>query len=296
MHNRANVEGGGQGFAPEIASEGGHVVYLYDGTFDGLLCVAGISLAEGKAPAGILLADEAQLTMYETRRIETDAGLARETAMEIRRRISRDALDLVKRAFLTCLESRELAILAFLRRGFREGGSLMRRLTAPEVAPLLRAVGHLTNEAEKYRGFIRFSDLGGALVSVISPLNQVLPLLAPHFCGRFPDETLLIYDRTHRAFLLCDRGTGRLGYMDEFEPSEADTWEKNYRALWQSFYNAIAVRERYNPRCRMGHMPKRYWEHMTEFWEREAFFESNTVAKAGPGDIRGTDRRIGPAE
>ena len=31
--------------------------------------------------------------------------------------------------------------------------------------------------------------------------------------------------------------------------------------------DAIAIKERYNPRCRMGHMPKRYWANMTEFWE-----------------------------
>ena len=41
--------------------------------------------------------------------------------------------------------------------------------------------------------------------------------------------------------------------------------EAFYRRLWKQYYNTIAVEGRYNPKCRMGHMPKRYWTDMTEF-------------------------------
>lgn len=38
-----------------------------------------------------------------------------------------------------------------------------------------------------------------------------------------------------------------------------------YRQLWTRFYNTISIEGRYNPKCRMTHMPKRYWAMMTEF-------------------------------
>ena len=34
-----------------------------------------------------------------------------------------------------------------------------------------------------------------------------------------------------------------------------------------SMTQTIAIEDRYNPKCRMTHMPKRYWENMTEFLE-----------------------------
>ena len=31
-----------------------------------------------------------------------------------------------------------------------------------------------------------------------------------------------------------------------------------------AFYNTLAIPARENPRCRMTHMPKRFWEFLTE--------------------------------
>ena len=44
-----------------------------------------------------------------------------------------------------------------------------------------------------------------------------------------------------------------------------DQAELDYRRLWRRFYDTIAIEERRNPKCRMTHMPKRYWNTMTEF-------------------------------
>lgn len=52
--------------------------------------------------------------------------------------------------------------------------------------------------------------------------------------------------------------------LENIEFPEADETELGYRKLWKQFYNTIAIEARYNPKCRMTHMPKRYWENMTE--------------------------------
>ncbi len=56
--------------------------------------------------------------------------------------------------------------------------------------------------------------------------------------------------------------------------------EAAFRALWRRFYDTIAIKERENPRCRMSHMPKRYWGVMTEFQKDEegAAHGQNTVS------------------
>ena len=57
-----------------------------------------------------------------------------------------------------------------------------------------------------------------------------------------------------------------------------DEIEANYRILWKRFYDTIAIKERENPRGRMTHMPKRYWNTMTEFQDESYFKVQNSPA------------------
>jgi hypothetical protein len=53
--------------------------------------------------------------------------------------------------------------------------------------------------------------------------------------------------------------------VDSLEMPEPDEEEENFRELWRLFYKTIEIKERHNPKCRMTHMPMRYWKYMTEF-------------------------------
>ena len=248
-------------------SERTDLIYAYDGSFDGLMCCVFDSFYRGERPQEILCEGEGQITLFSTHLVETDPERARRVTEAIGKRISFNALRFVKKAFLTDTKGKELMLCDFLHAGFRRGWGIMNDLAGSSVAPLYAAARALDNEVENYKGFVRFSELGGVLVSVIEPKHYVLPLLAPHFCGRFPNESLLIYDKTHRMVLVGRDGTGKLAYLEDFEPAAAQAAEKELEGLWRTFYDAIAIDARHNPRCRMGHMPKRFWARMTEFWE-----------------------------
>ena len=122
----------------------------------------------------------------------------------------------------------------------------------------------LNGELEQYRGFVRFSDIGGVLAAEIEPKNRVLPLLRGHFCQRCHDETFFLYDRTHREALFYADGHSAIVPLEEFVMAPPDETEKRYRRLWRCFYDTIAIRERENPKLRMSHMPKRFWPLLTE--------------------------------
>lgn len=260
-------------------SDGSDVIYLYDGSFNGLMCCVFDSFRRRERPTDIQPYEQTQQTLYDVHVVETDEIKAERVINGIDAKLGASVLRFVKKAFLTCLDGKECAILDFIKKAFAEGRMLLSRLTDPTVEPLAKAIRHMDGEAELLKGFVRFSDFGGVLVSVIEPKNQVLPLIAGHFADRYPDETLMIYDKGRGEFLLCEKGKRRLGYTDSFIPAPADADEKNYRALWQSFYETIAIKERYNPVCRQTHMPKRYWANMTEFWERETYLPLNAKSE-----------------
>lgn len=239
--------------------------YLYDGTFAGFLTCVFESYARRELPMIFSGPEEVRLSMYPERTIETSKGQALRVYQGIANNISPAAQRLAALGFLTCLPEREQVIYQFLRLGFAKGGQVTHWLTDGRVAVLDQAVRHLTHEAHQYQGFVRFSDFDGLLAGEIEPKNRVLPLLRPHFCDRFSNETFFLYDRTHQEALLYQPGRWAIAPMKEFRMARPDQREREYRRMWKAFYDTIAIRERENPKLRRSNMPKRYWSQLTEF-------------------------------
>ena len=75
------------------------------------------------------------------------------------------------------------------------------------------------------------------------------------------------------AFAFAQQRIAQVGpqNVEDFSLGPAGAEELAYRKLWRTFYDTIAIEGRYNPKCRMTNMPKRYWAMMTEFqkdWDR----------------------------
>lgn len=253
------------GFKPLAAPA--DVIYTYDGSFQGFLCCVFESVYSGELPLDILPEWDAPLSLMQTKHIESDTQKAERVLASIPQKISKRALVLVQTVFLSCLEQKELKLLNFLLLAYREGSRLLYKLGDPVVAPLLAAERHLGGEAHLLRGFIRFSDVGGALLAVITPNNYVLPFIAKHFILRYDNEDFMIFDKTHHAALVYQNGKSQILQVDNLEIPDVSEKEKTYESLWKRFYNTIAIEGRENPRCRMTHMPKRYWENILEVRE-----------------------------
>jgi probable DNA metabolism protein len=246
--------------------QNGVTVYTYDGSFEGLLCCVFESYAEREMPADVLVDGEMLPLLLPIKRIDTSLERAERVRHSIPKKMGYQALYFVRRAFLTCHPNKGLLIMRFLRLGYKYGSSIMNRLTDDTVHALFTAVKLMDHEAHLYKGFVRFSDVSGALTSTIEPKNIVLPLIAQHFCERYPGEQFLIYDKTHGMVLLHQKGSVSIFGVEAFEQPEPGEEELKFRELWQLFYRTIEIKERHNPRCRMTHMPKRYWNCMTEFF------------------------------
>lgn len=242
-----------------------NLMYRYDGSFDGLLCCVFESYDKKEIPMDILLPGIPQTMLFPVKEIKTDSQKSSRVLTSIPKKMGIDALDFVRRAFLTCFTQKELYILLFLRMGYRYGPSVMSMLANDVVNTLFKVVKHLDNESHLLKGFLRFSIFNNVLVAEIEPKNYVLPLLTQHFCERYPQEHFLIYDKTHGMALVYQPYRSTVIPIEELELPEPNEQEQSYRNLWQLFYDTIEVQGRHNPKCRMGHMPKRYWKYMTEF-------------------------------
>ena len=241
------------------------VCFDYDGSYPGFLTCVFESYAHREEAVCFTSPEEDRLTLWPERHVDTDQAKAERVYRSLSKKISPQACRLVTQAFLTCLPERELHMYRFLRLGYQRGADITRDLTDDRVAVLTRAVGHLTGEAHLLKGFTRFSEQEGVLVGEIAPKNRVLPLLRPHFCARYPEESFVLYDRTHREALFYRPRRWAIVPLEAFRAAAPGREERDFRRLWRRFYDTIAIEGRENPRCRMTQMPKRFWGTMTAF-------------------------------
>lgn len=251
--------------------DGRDVIYCCDGSFDGLMCCVFTSFERRELPSAVSVGEPCQLALSELLHVPTDPEKAKRVISAMPRKISPNTEDLVKKAFLSCAENKDLLILTYLQKGFRYGGKIERMLADNTVNAVNNAVLHCINEAQKMKEFIRFSDFDGYLAAVIEPKNNIIPLIAAHFSDRYRNDSFLIYDKPHKTALMHYSHKSEIMTDIDFAMPPASADEERYRELWKGFYKTIGIEERYNPRCRMTHMPKRYWANMTEMQEETSF-------------------------
>ncbi|MCL2852715.1 MAG: TIGR03915 family putative DNA repair protein [Defluviitaleaceae bacterium] len=243
------------------------VIYIYDGGIAGFLTCVHESFYAKELPLNIVSDANYEPSLYKHKFVAADEAKAKTVRESIARNISKRALDLTDHLLLCHHEKKELALLKFLITAFRVGPKATSMLGDKEVSDVLAMERHMLGERHLLLGFIRFKDYGGMLGAVISPKNFVLPLLAEHFVCRFPNENFMIYDKTHNAALIYQDRKLEITAVEDIKFADESEEELHYQNLWKSFYKTIGIKERLNPKCRMSHMPKRYWINMVEMKE-----------------------------
>ena len=132
-----------------------------------------------------------------------------------------------------------------------------------------------TSEHHRLLQFVRFQKASdGTFFAPVEPLYNVLPLTITHFKDRFADQPWLIYDikrkygfyynlKTVEEVTFEDNTQEHLitGILNE---NMTDKDELLFQDLWKTYFKAICIKERLNPRKHKQDMPMRYWKLLTE--------------------------------
>ena len=121
-------------------------------------------------------------------------------------------------------------------------------------------------EVDKFQALCGLRSTTGCWAPSSTPKNYILPLLRPHFCGRFPEENFMIYDAVHQAVLLQEDHKARL--LELAAPLELPPAQRAGAAVSGNCGSSSTRRWRSRPatteKCRMTHCPKRFWADMVE--------------------------------
>lgn len=256
------------------------LAFLYDQSFEGLLCAVFDAYSAGAFPDLLLgEGDLPPLSATRTHRVTTSRDRATRVWRGLRGRLSPNALHGLVYAWLGEEKEGDIRLFRCIRRIFASQTSPETNPADRDILAVFRLARSVNREAHRLQGFARFQKTAqGVYFAAIEPRYNVLPLIAPHFAGRFPDQQWILYDAGRRYGLFRDKGGYRNMTLDAARLNQgrlddgllADG-EKLFQTLWKSYCQALTVRERLNPKLQSRCLPRRYWPYLTEMrQERES--------------------------
>ena len=246
-------------------------VYLCDDSLESIFTAVYDAWASRKGHAHVRLQMNQIATMelfceYVT--VTSDTAKAESVSRSIRRKISPEAWHLVYRAAMSSEDSRADDIYRFLIGGFYYGAPVVDMLTEPAVRRIQELNQRIANETHYHKEFLRFDATAeGILFARIRPKGNVLTMVTPHFADRLSGENFLILDvGRHIAAIHPAEKDWYLTSLSREQAEELLSQKHDeYRDLWKTFYDTIAIKERKNPLLQRNNMPLWYREFMTEF-------------------------------
>jgi len=254
-------------------------VYVFDNTLDGLLTAVFDSFFL-KQQLVVLLAEGEQLPLFadEPYRVVTDSEKAERVWKGLEKHLSKEGLHMITISWLSEERALNQPLFNFICKVFRLNVSgLERNASDEDVLAVRNTCRRVLHEQLRMKQFIRFQKAkDGTYLGVVSPDHNVLPLITDHFSDRFNDQPWLIYDtKRHYGYYYDGKTVIRVTFENEaslpFDLSsgkmDADILSDNdqlIQNLWRTYFKAICIKERMNPKKQLSDMPRRYWKYMTE--------------------------------
>lgn len=244
------------------------LVYVYDGSFEGVLTAIFEAYYRKEAPGRILPEHCLQrdiLASYIF--IETDAVKSDRVYASIRRNISEDALKNIYHVFLSEDPEAATLIYHYLRLGWKMGGKVDLHLADESVFKIMDISRRVGLEVHRMMGFVRFRQVeGGIFYAPVSPDNNVVELLAPHFAQRLSDQQWIIHDVKREIAALYNLKRWIISEFTAGEIPRATEDERQYASLWKELFNTLEIKSRTNRKLQRQLLPRRYWDYLTEKW------------------------------
>ena len=251
-------------------------LYLYDGSFDGLLTAIFECFADRRQPTDILNQETYQASLLEDLRpIQTDIAKAERVIKGIDARSDGRGGELVYQLFLSELTGIELRIYRLVELLVRQNDpNILENYANPDVLYSAQVSKMISREVHRMHAFVRFQKAANNIYyAVISPDFNVIPLIGDHFQRRYADQRWVIfdtrrhyglyYDLTHTSFIDVESDI-LSGATDAFVNASLDGLEDQYQQLWKQYFQSVTIQERRNIKLHLRHVPKRYWKYLVE--------------------------------
>lgn len=247
-------------------------VFLYDGTFEGLLTIVFDCYISQELPLKIIPeTDYLPNILDELFIVPTDYEKSSRVFSGISKNISDETLYNAYYAFLSAncngiCHNKEIEILKYLLGGFIIGPKINTMLSIDCVLNVMKLRKNVLGEAHRLKGLVRLQEIGNNLFySSIHPENNIIENVGKFLIRRFPTQNLILHDKNRGiAFLYNTKDYTMIDVPDNMIQPSITNNEKYFQSLWKTFFKTIPIKERTNKRLQMQYMPQKYWQDLVE--------------------------------
>lgn len=242
------------------------MIYVYDGTWNCFLTSIHHCYYDRQEVTNIESALTCQPNLIdEYISITADIAKARTVEQAIYGKISPESLENIQHCFFSELEGREIAILKYIKLGFKIGGKIDLMLGDQTVLNVVQPARKVRFECHRMLGLLRFELLENNIYYArMQPDHNIITFISPHFKDRLTDQNWIIHDTRRNLASLYNTKRMLLSYMDLSRIPGLHPDELKFQNLWKNYYKHIAIKSRINPRLQKHFLPKRYWKNLTE--------------------------------
>lgn len=249
-------------------------VFRYDKTFEGLLSAVFDAYVRKEFPQTLISEGEAQPMFAESiHTVYSDREKADRVWSSLQSKISKQAGNMLLHVWLSEEKGSDELLLRFIRKAFDTPHSIAENFADPDVLEIKQLAMKVSREAEHVRQFVRFQKgTDGTYFAPVAPKYNALPIAIRYFKDRFADQKWLIYDTKRHYGYYYDLEKAVEVTMEEdahlldgkLSEELLDRDEKLFQQMWKSYFKAMTIKERINPKLHRQHMPQRFWKYLTE--------------------------------
>lgn len=237
------------------------MIYLIDGTFNGLLTAVFNAYLTKKFPNSVSQGNVQLEISGETVDIQTDDEKAERVAVKLKKILKTNEFNDLKIALKSCDDAKYSITFNYIVKTINAGFSISENFTDKTVFNFDKIVSKVLQEVHRFKGFIRFSKTEeGIFYAKYFPDNDINTLLLPHFVKRYKDMPFMIHDLNHNVISAHANGKTKT-VLAKINPLKiSDEASK----LFKDYYNTIYIKERANTKTMLNFMPKRYHSNLPE--------------------------------
>ncbi|MFA9397027.1 MAG: TIGR03915 family putative DNA repair protein [Clostridiaceae bacterium] len=244
------------------------IIYVYDGTFEGLLTAIYDSYYSKEEIDEIVRGKLYKPSfLYSPNYIQTNLVKFNKVKQAIIKKISKNSMLNIYYCFLAETLNCDNLIYKYVKLGFTLGKDVDMHLHNDDVRKIHELKNKVSRESVRMLEFIRFKFVENSFYyAAIEPDYDILPLIAEHFTNRFSDQNFIINDMKREIALVYNKD---YWYITELKNKESEKLLNSkdvlaYENLWKEYFKSIAIKERTNKKLQKNHMPSRYWKHILE--------------------------------
>jgi len=251
-------------------------IYLYDGSFEGLLSAVAVAVKSEQSVQGIYSEDGYSAQLFDTVvNVSTDSEQAQKLFSYLKN-VGGYAVQFTINGYLGEDNTVGLHLYRMVQLCLKHGARGLELYSDDSIRYLSELSRRVNWEAHRLCGLIRFRELKENIYyGPFESDRNVIGYLVRHFTGRMGSSKWILHDVGRNISLYWDGSQVQSIEVDpvftryvrgqgEVPDGHFADKERYYQQLWRAFHVTITNPDRENRKLQRQLMPKRYWRYLVE--------------------------------